>query len=264
VWGLGGDAGAPTLEQLKAAFMPASPTSSIAQVTDALGCVHYAPICNVSVASNIIYVDLDGDGHRAVLYSNSETNQYENPPGLANNCGSSEGGKVTIAPVQVVRWELRPSPPALQADPAVEPVGNKFDLTRTYLDLSSAPAGDPEVVAEYAVDLKFGITVYNTTATPTPLVVFDMDTDLGGGTIDTAMQNNPQHVRSVRFRFATRTSMADRQSDIVIGPGRSPDVPYMSRYCLENNDLTSCKKFARVRTVVSEVALHNQARMFYP
>ena len=37
----------------------------------------------------------------------------------------------------------------------------------------------------------------------------------------------------------------------------------MARYCMEDKALNECKKFARVRTVVSEVALHNQARMFY-
>lgn len=276
VWSLaGGDAGASTLAKAQAAFQPIAGKMFIAQVTDALGCVHFAPVCNVTVSGDVINVQLQGDGQRAVLYSHSEAGQYENPPGLANNCGSSEGGKVTIAPVQIVRWELRPSPTALQADPALEPVGNKFDVTRTLLDFASTPATTPEIVAEYAVDLKFGVTVYNPVAAAAgtdPLLVHEMDTDPGGGSIDQATQTasttlagqvGPQHVRSVRFRVATRTSMADRQSDIVIGPPRSLSQPYMSRYCMEDQPLASCKKFARVRTIVSEVALHNQARMFY-
>lgn len=277
VWGLaGGDGGVSTDAKAKAAFQPVDGKRFIAQVTDALGCIHYAPVCNVSVSSGIIFVHLQGDGKRAVLYSHSEAGQYENPTGLANNCGSSEGGKVTIAPVQIVRWKLEKSPLALQADPALEPVNNKFDLTRTLLDFAGDPASDAEIVAEYAVDLKFGLTVYNPVAAAAntdPLLVYDMDVDgAPGGLIAQATQTasttlsgqiGPQHVRSVRFRVATRTSMADRQNDIIVGPARDTTHPFMSRYCMENAALASCKKFARVRTIVSEVALHNQARMFY-
>lgn len=277
VWSLaGGDGGVPTDAKAKAAFQPVDGKTFIAQITDALGCIHYAPVCNVSVSSGIIFVHLQGDGQRAVLYSHSEAGQYENPPGLANNCGSSEGGKVTIAPVHIVRWNLELTPAALQADPALEPVGNKFDLTRTLLDFAGAPASAPETVAEYAVDLKFGLTVYNPVAAAAntdPLLVYDMDVDgAPGGLIAQATQTasttlsgqiGPQHVRSVRFRVATRTSMADRQNDIIVGPARNTTHPFMSRYCMESAALASCKKFARVRTIVSEVALHNQARMFY-
>lgn len=276
---VGGDAGASTLTNAKNAFQPVAATEFLARVTDPMGCHHYVPVCDVTVenagGNDIVIVHLRGDSKRAVLYSHSAANEYENPPGMANNCGASEGGKVTIAPVQRVRWALTPSPAYLSADPAVEPVGNKFDITRQWIDAKGAIAGNPEIIAEYAVDLKFGITAYDQALAlggNSGLRVFDMDSDPGTGNIVTttrpasstlANSLGPQHVRSVRFRVATRTSQADRQADIVVGPGRTVTDPYMSRYCVDKEDLASCKKFARVRTIVSEVALQNQARMFY-
>ena len=42
-----------------------------------------------------------------------------------------------------------------------------------------------------------------------------------------------------------------------------PGAPYLTRYCVENQLPADCKKYARVRTVVSEVALTNQMGMTY-
>lgn len=279
VYGLmGSETGASTLTNVMAAFQPVAGQRFIAQVTDPMGCVHYAPICNVTVdTGNIISVHLGGiGGNRGVLYSHTATGEYESNPGLSGNCGASESGPVTIAPVQRIRWRVQTTDTALQAPPP-EVVGNKFDLVRQMLDYENQPAGPGEVVAEYAVDLKFGITAINPTALKAntdPLVITEMDQDPGGGAgpIDvttrdavttTLTQTGPQHVRSVRFRLAIRGT-TDRESDIQVGPPRGVGNPYMSRYCMENNALPACKKFARVRTVVSEVTLQNQARMFYP
>lgn len=270
VWQLVHGAGANPAQNARNAFLPVPGHRFLAQITDPMGCHHYAPVCDVQVqsgaAGNVVLVHLVGDGVRAVLYSHSSG--YENPPGLANNCGASEGGKVSIAPVTRVRWALTPSPTHLQADADVEPVGNKFDLTRQLLDVDGNAAGAPEIVAEYAVDLKFGLTAWDpalAAANQPALRVFDLDTSAAeitqatrGAASTTAGTLGPQHVRSVRFRVATRSSVADRQADVVVAPR-----PYMARYCVDDAPVATCKKFARVRTLVSEVALHNQARMFY-
>lgn len=258
----GGDAGAASvLAAARSAFLPADDRQFLAQVTDAMGCKHYAPVCAVTLEGEMIGVHLVGDGGRAVLYSHSVHDAYENPPGLAASCGASEGGKVSIAPVARVRWALTPSTALLAGGDASGP---KFDLTRQLLDVEGAPVGEAEIVAEYAVDLKFALTLWDptTAATSAPAVeVLDFDdaaaNDLVASTSVSGMRG-PQHVRSVRFRLATRASTPDRSVDLPTAPGR----PYMSRYCIDG-ELSSCTRFARVRTIMGEVALQNQARMFY-
>jgi hypothetical protein len=67
----------------------------------------------------------------------------------------------------------------------------------------------------------------------------------------------PHRVRSVRFRLATRSALADRTEPLALLPGK----PYISRYCTDS--AVPCHRFARVRTIMSEVALINQAGMTY-
>lgn len=262
---VGGDAGTSALAPAESAFLPDRGHRFLAQVTDAMGCKHYAPVCDVTLDGDLIAIHLVGDGRRAVLYSHSPSGEYENPPGLVANCGASEGGKVSISPVSRVRWALGASADILGergGGPAV-----KFDLTRQLLDVTGAPVGGPEIVAEYAVDLKFGLTVWDPTkaTTDTPAVeVLDFDDDPISNVTAPASTTlpglmGPQHVRSVRFRIATRASTPDRTSDLPVSPGR----PYMTRYCVEGVPLASCTQFARVRTLMGEVTLQNQARMFY-
>lgn len=65
----------------------------------------------------------------------------------------------------------------------------------------------------------------------------------------------PQRIRSVRYRIATRTALPDRTAPLPV----TPFAPYLARYCTT----ATCNKAARVRTIMSEVALTNQARMTY-
>jgi len=59
----------------------------------------------------------------------------------------------------------------------------------------------------------------------------------------------------VRYRLATRSALADRNANLIVPPG----APFLARYCIENAAPATCKKFARVRTIVSEVAAHEPA-----
>jgi prepilin-type N-terminal cleavage/methylation domain-containing protein len=251
------------------AFQPVPGANFIARVTDANGCNHFVPICGVAIdgssGRSMAQISLLPDGSsRAVLYAVNGTlgANYS----VNRSCGASEGGDVAIAPVHRVRWALTPSPPGLDT-------GDKFDLTRQFLDATNTPAGAAEIVAEYAVDLKFGIVVRDPVQAalnrPAELV-YDLDSDPGTGDIFNAMNGTgpgglgPENVRSVRFRLATRTSIPDREADIQIGPNpRSTTNPYMVRYCMAGA-LATCNTWSRVRTIVSEVALHNQARASLP
>ncbi len=51
--------------------------------------------------------------------------------------------------------------------------------------------------------------------------------------------------------------MADRTTDVPLAAG----PPYLARYCMQG--ATPCAEYARVRTVISEVVLLNQAKANY-
>ena len=252
---------ADPLASAQAAFTPVVGKRFAARVVDAKGCQHYVVVCNVTATMSgaLISLEQDGAANPAVMLS-----------GVGNhtNCGATNAEPVTINPVQRVRWYIGPNTEAL-LDPAsgVEPAGNKFNLYRDLIDAEPVPTPRPEtrqIVAEYAADLKFGVAVADVA---NALKVYDVDTDSGTGFVSkyTAIPfstasgaEGPQRVRSVRFRLATRAAMPDRNASLIVGP-----APYMARYCVQNQPLAACKSFARVRTVVSEVALMNQIGMTY-
>src|SRR5262249_3839215 len=158
-----------------------------------------------------------------------------------------------------VRWFLGPNTdPNITAPAATGGVGAQFMLYRQFLDASGndLPGNPPamkQVVAEYGIDLKFAIAVDNYGTQQ----FFDLDSDPGAGNINTWTQASsgttvggpgPQRVRSVRYRIAVRAPIADRATDFKPLPG----TPYIVRYCMNPSD--GCTKFARVRTMTSEVA----------
>jgi hypothetical protein len=76
---------------------------------------------------------------------------------------------------------------------------------------------------------------------------------------------DPQRIRSVRARLVTRTATADRTLNI------ATTAPFLYRYCLNTGGCPSTSaaaalvpaQWARARTIVTEVALPNQAQAFY-
>jgi hypothetical protein len=199
--------------------------------------------------------------------------------------------------VQRVRWYLGVNTdPTIDADPALnEGVGattQKFNLYRQLQDTTGAPfppavlPGLPaEVVAEYAIDLKFGITVQDPATNA--LTVLDMDdtnppakgpstlaspaagSSVTGVTHDVSMvprgsagmfAAGPQNVKSVRFRIALRTPIADRDKPM---PAPEPASSYRFRYCVTPICAGPTARFARIRTIVSEVALLNQQQPIF-
>lgn len=249
------------LVNLQSAYTPVPGRSYAARIVDGRGCQHYVLIESVSLL---------GPGQAAVNLVNPAGGFAVPRPG-SGNCGANPLEPVTINPVQRVRWYIGANTDAaLATDPAIEPNLNKFNLYREFLDAADPPAPIAEtrqIIAEYAIDLKFGITVANATNVPT---TFDMDSDPGGGagpleqwtrraSLSIAGEPGPQRVRSVRFRIATRASLPDRNNSIAVPPG----PPYIVRYCINAETNASCTRMARVRTIVSEVALINQLGMTY-
>ena len=246
------------------AFTPGAPTGAIppfvVRVVDPRGCLHFVVVDGVTATATTVTLTFGPavSGNPVLLPTEDQS-----------TCGANDQEEVTVNPVQTVRWYIAATNPALAPDPAIGQTGNKFDLYREIVDAAGASVASPggrQVVAEYAIDLKFGLSVDSPSPTlppPTNQLTFDMDTDgvsiakWGQAASATSVGNEaPHRIRSVRFRLATRAALPDRDAPLAILP-----PPYISRYCVDV--AVPCKKFARARTIMSEVALTNQAGMTY-
>ncbi|MCA9620278.1 MAG: hypothetical protein KC731_14750, partial [Myxococcales bacterium] len=127
----------------------------------------------------------------------------------------------------------------------------RTELVRVELDENDAeiPAS-LEVLAEFAVDLKFGITQDIAPVGGAPNLVrlrigdpnvYNVAGPLPAGT--------PERVRAVQIRFSTRAERRDRERDL---PLMGQDLGRI-RYDLGTNN-----GFVRMRTLVSDVQLVNQ------
>jgi type II secretory pathway pseudopilin PulG len=104
----------------------------------------------------------------------------------------------------------------------------------------------PEIVAEYAVDLKFEVTAIDTTAAAPKL----QTTPLAGNVYAITMNDatgTPQRVRSVRARLSVRSREADR----------SADIPGTGLYRLGITASDGRTAYARVRTLQADIAIPN-------
>ncbi len=149
-------------------------------------------------------------------------------------------------PAQLAQVVTPPSP----QQALVSGDANRTELVRTELDANNAPiAASTELVAEYAVDLRFGITLgtlisgdnYYPTVTSFAFNVAN---------VYSIAAATPQRVRAVQVRLATRARAPDRDTDLPVGPdGRR------LRFLI---DPTLEPAYARVRTNYANVALPNQ------
>lgn len=211
---------------------------------------------------------------------------------MAQTTGSGPSGFCTgclVNPVQIVHWEITPAtaePAQYQAFPA-GPLGGqpltpavtdptKYDLVRWYVDaVTGAPVpGTTEVVAEYAVDLKFAFSVEQGSVLQPQIVTFPFDNANSALWAQNILVNpvvgpqDPARIRSVRVRLVTRSAEPDRTFDVPVPNNANPQQPYAYRYCIlpggcDPNNPTGVLQFARARTLTAEVALPNQSRNFY-
>lgn len=269
----GAAAPADIVRNVQSAFMPGMlmtpPVTTaryLTQIRDMRGCYHYLPVCAVVAGpnANTVFVDVAGTGGDGILTPETTGN---------DQCGGRLMEEFTIAPVQRVRWYLDANADARLHDTVTEGTGaHKFNLYRQLLTYSgdpTVPVGPPELVAEYAVDLKFGLVVDDTPRSPAPNNVGVYEFDIANADIQAwseaplstiTGQPGPQRIRSVRYKVAVRSSQPERRQNVA-----APAGPLLSRglfrYCTDT--ASGCVKWARVRSLISEVALINQARLFY-
>jgi prepilin-type N-terminal cleavage/methylation domain-containing protein len=202
-------------------------------------------------------------------------------------------GKAWINPVQIVRWELTSAPLEAINQPQFAAISNivqsgqvdanKYDLMRSYVDaFGNVIKATSEIVAEYAVDLDFAFTVDSSLVGPTQpnMISYAFEDPLNVGwapnvALETSGASPPvnigaQRIRSVRFRLVTRTALPDRVANVPV-PNQFGNEEYLYRYCapLPGQPVPNCAtvdgslKWARTRTVTTEVALPNNSGNYY-
>jgi prepilin-type N-terminal cleavage/methylation domain-containing protein len=131
---------ATALSQIFNPIFP-TPATFMARVADDLGRFQYVLVCGSGMTGTQPWVEI-----------------ATTTPVNLTSYGFVDG-RLTINPVQTVRWEIKQLPAATfpkyaPLDPgAGQP--DKYDLVREWVDSNMSIVGDPELIAEYAVDLKF-------------------------------------------------------------------------------------------------------------
>jgi prepilin-type N-terminal cleavage/methylation domain-containing protein len=146
----------------------------------------------------------------------------------------------------------------------------RFELVRSELDAqNNVIAGSEELIAEFAVDLKFGMTVATPTnpgTAPSPaLSEFDVGDPNVYGTYTqpvttTPAAVGPERIKAIRVRLGVRSREADRAQNVpatFLTPLPSGQSRGIYRY------KTLSGNYARVRMLQADVTLANQAGVFW-
>ena len=175
--------------------------------------------------------------------------------------------------VNWIRYEIRDlqkNPPtaykALYAASATAPGDQtRRELVRVELDHDGKEMADSlELVAEYAVDLKFGLTVvsgFRTTANLDPNIAQfpvgdarNYEYTYEPSSASPVNDKAPHRVRSVRARLAVRSREADRQANVPAPTTAPPGAIF--RYAIGAD-----AGYSRVRTLVADINLPNLASL---
>jgi hypothetical protein len=176
-------------------------------------------------------------------------------------CGIDQCTGCVVNVVNFIRYEvlsIAASPGGyapLFADGGAAPFDNtRMELVRTELDPGGGTlAGTtPELVAQYAVDLKFGLIVDDRAAGAQPTLLA-----YAPGSAEVANETRFHRIRGVRARLSVRTREGDREVDMdqtnlpagLYRVGLGPDGE---------------RPFARVRTQQTDIMLNNAARFEEP
>lgn len=144
---------------------------------------------------------------------------------------------------------------------AQQPTGeaNRLELVREELFPSGAVVpGSSEVIAEYAVDLRFQTTCVQNPLLANPSLIADdasacVTLNVAGSTL-TGASVRPQSVRSIRARLSIRSREPDRDANI--DPKAENVAPGLYRIGL---GAEGARPFARVRTLQADIFLASQA-----
>jgi len=202
---------------------------------------------------------LNADGQMVITLHDSPALAFRKGGGNCGIEGLGVGMQANV--VNFIRYEIRNLRAANLAryaplyDTTATAPGDqsRLELIRVELDTDGNEiASSLELVAEYAVDLRFGLTVVPSYRTPTdpdiasyPIgdarnynFAFDVGTNNGVG---------PERIRAVRARLVVRSREADRTENL---PVTTPGT--MFRYAMNGDG-----GFARARTITADIQLPN-------
>lgn len=172
-----------------------------------------------------------------------------NPKGYPGDCRGCFANVISVVRYELQSLQGHPQYGALVAPLAQSATGDggRTELVRVELDREgNALPNSLELVAEFAVDLKFGISSVD----PATSAVTDVPLTLPANPL--VYTTPPERIRSVHVRLSTRARAPDREVDLPPGmDGRK------HRFALP---LLGKLKYARMRTLYTEVALQNLAR----
>ncbi len=304
---------------LQAIFHPGANQSSsfLLKVTDQSGLAQYVVGCGGQLNAATYQPQGGGAGNLPVATLFLAAGSTLVPASQTGGHGGIAGfsaGLVTVSPLQVTRWAIMTP---LQVYNAVAGASlplsyfftqtsfastdpTDFFLTRSYVDVSSGACGtsktpcppDPftiEVISEYAVDLKVGLTVDTVpnpkctgptafpcpTATPSytayTLVNIPMDSgaaafaDYGSANGTYSGGLGPQRVRDVQVRLGIRSPFGDRAASLQVPTDSAIPNGYLYRYLMSPTaaHYTPATPYARVREATTEVNLPNQSRVYW-
>lgn len=208
-----------------------------------------------TVSFGIIESTSMSGGLPRVILSNKTPLPYVsagNPCGIA---GNETGAQVSV--INWIRYQLEERGGEVEFpgdDTALQLVRTELDFTSASLDTPVA-LGAAEVVADFAVDLKFGLTHLATGTSPLNPTLVTLP--VGHGSVKDVARDvttngvlGPQHIRAIHARLSVRSRRADRVAAIDTAPG---DV--LRRYQVAPG------LFARVRTVAADIQLPNLAEV---
>ncbi len=242
------------------------------RVVDSAGAEHYG-----TISSTV------GGAQPAVILSSTPPIKFR--AGTGNRCGirGHETGALANV-VNFIRYEIRdirnattyPNFARAISDTAAVQTATldatRRDLIRVELDVDGNEiAGTLELIAEYAVDLRFGLTVMSNASTSAKVADPQLTTLLSNlpatpATNNAAIANwaglptglnaneGPEFIRSVRLRLSVRSREPDRETNIT---SSTTVAPGLYRIGLGAN---GAAPFARVRTMQADIALRNQTR----
>jgi prepilin-type N-terminal cleavage/methylation domain-containing protein len=235
----------------------------------------YHPESNTHWFGVIDSFTVDANGIKVTL----DTTKVPIPTKPSVKCGlgvGDTGGGWMFSVVSRVRYEIMSLVGAGQFDalvkastPAAVVAGdtNRTELVRRELDANDAPldwttnTNTTELVAEYAVDMRFGFT-----AVTQPVIADNYNPVVQSYAVDDntagkyqivdrpSNAGTPQWVRGVQVRLAVRTRAPDRDTDIPQAPGADSR---RLRWRLFTDPLVH-PSYARVRTLYAFVSLPNQ------
>lgn len=172
-----------------------------------------------------------------------------NPRGYEGDCNYCLANTVSVFRYEIQSLQGNAQYGSLVAPQAVSATGDggRTELTRVELDKDGNPMMDTlELVSEFAVDLKFGISTIDQSTT----AVTDMPISQPANPL--VYTSLPERIRSIQVRLSTRSRVPDRDVDVAPGPdGRRP------RFQLPIAGKTT---YARMRTLYTDVGLQNMVR----